>query len=349
MRILALFILICILKTCHCSNRIAIYTVVSDISKATYLIKTARTYSWEINIIHVEKNTKWKNILKVERFYDKLKKSSYDFVVLLDGYDIIVQSSPSDVLEYIYKIGTQKIILGDESRFKTPEVLMSFFRYPQPKTTKKSTIDYRLGKALDNPLLKHNTGIILGNRTHIITYLKALIEQNLKEPDISSDQYLLGSLAERNHTIIKHIELVDDGRLWHVGFNPTVFEITKKENRLYLTDGTQVLFAHRTGHKRYFFDWQELKRIATIGTVKHDTLTVIHKKLERLYHHPIEINITYRDAFDVCLLFIFFYLFFSRVEILKCWCAHRTQFDRRFFHLLFGQSPHNQHFEDRPV
>ena len=306
--------------------KIKIFSIATDLLKSKYLYESAKSYGWEIKIINPLIKRKWKNNLKFKLLIDELEKSNVEMVVLLDGYDVLVQCTPNECYKFIYKNGKDKMLIGDESYYKTPEILRyfsellpiqsgnykgheNFINLPLDSTTNSS--NYDLGKAFGTNNFKHNSGIILGNRKVILNLYKYFLKETKNYKDAYSDQFIIGKTIKKYPFLKSKIKLIyDNHSLWHVGINPSLYDAYKKNNNLFLPNNKKVLFVHRTRIYNYKSDWRDLIKLSRNKTFKRGFFEKIKLKFLRVITYK-EMNITFLDLF---IFIIFFIIIFKLIN-----------------------------------
>jgi hypothetical protein len=266
---------------------VKIYTCATDKNKVKHLVNTATKNNWDIEVLTPIFDGNWKNIYKIFSFYEALKICTSNIVILLDAYDTLVNCTPKECIDYIISInGLQKIIIGDESKYKTPSILKNFINLPIKKSTGSN--DYNLGLQMGNPSFKHNTGIIIGNTKKILLLFSHLINEYNKNP-VNSDQRLIGNTACNNSSIIKDILLTEycDDSLWHVGINPTVYDLRVENSRIILPNNNIPLFIHRTRNQHYRDEWNYLLNIIYLS--HYDKINIFPRILLIIKKYIMEI------------------------------------------------------------
>ena len=290
--------------------KIKIFSIATDLLKSKYLYESAKSYGWEIKIINPLVKRKWKNYLKIKFLIDELEKSNVEMVVLLDGYDVLVQCTPNECYKFIYKNGKDKMLIGDESYYKTPEILR-YFSINLPLEGMTNSSSYDLGKAFGTNNFKHNSGIILGNRKVILNLYKYFLKKTKNYKDTYSDQFIIGKTIEKYPFLKSKIKLIyDNHSLWHVGINPSLYDAYKKNNNLFLPNNKKVLFVHRTRIHNYKSDWSDLIKLSRNKTFKRGFFEKIKLKFLRVITYK-EINITF---FDLFIFIIFFIIIFKLIN-----------------------------------
>jgi len=266
---------------------VKIYTCATDKNKVSHLINTATKNKWDIEVLEPKFDGIWKNIYKIYAFYEALQLCSADIVVLLDAYDTLVNCTPKECIDYVISVnGLKKIIIGDDSKYKTPSILKKFINLPIKNNTVSS--DYNLGLQMGNSTFKHNSGIIIGNTYILIFFLSQLIHENNINP-VRSDQRLIGNAACNNLSITKDILLTEnsDDSLWHVGINPTVYELRVENSRIILPNNNIPLFIHRTRNDHYRDEWNILLKL--IYLTHYDKINIFFRILLIIKKYIIEI------------------------------------------------------------
>ena len=266
---------------------IKIYTCATDKNKVTHLINTATKNKWDIEVLYPSFDGNWKNIYKIYAFYEALQLCSADIVVLLDAYDTLVNCTPKECIDYVISVnGIKKIIIGDESKYKTPSILKKFINLPIKNNS--NTRNYNLGLQMGISGFKHNSGIIIGNTYKLIFFLSQLINENNINP-VNSDQRLIGNAAFNNSLITKDILLTEnsDDSLWHVGINPTVYDLRVENGRIILPNNNIPLFIHRTRIEHYRDEWNFLLKIIYLN--HYDKINIFLRILLIIKKYIIEI------------------------------------------------------------
>jgi len=233
--------------------KIKILTVATDKNKAKYLLESGNKWGWKIDLINPEFEGKWKNSYKIKAYYRELQKSEEEMMVLLDGYDVIVQCTPKDCVKYIKKCGNDKLIIGDDCKSKTPDFLSKYFNFPIESQTESS--NYLLGRGMGYNNFKHNSGVIMGNRKILLKMYSIFCNYIDK---YSSDQQIIGNVIKDYPYLKKNIYLSSDYYIWHMGINPPIYMTYVKKGKITLPNKVKPLFIHRTNNIFYKKEWSTL-------------------------------------------------------------------------------------------
>ena len=273
---------------------IILLTVCNDISKANILIDSAIKNKWNLKVL-IPSEQKWHNTIKIKTVNQYLSESdnSSNFIFFVDAYDVVIQDIPENaikVIKNVYKKYKKKIIIEDDSYYRTPNFLKNVYHFPRPN---KEWGNYDLSEK--NFIYKHNTGLILAFKKEF----QELYENILKKTEFhnlkfKSDQKLFGKIYTLYPEIFNYVYKSRDGFLHHTGYFPNTIDLFDKNiNKFILKNGNVPIAIHTNGKENNEYRLQQFNHINNkLNNSKCFKNCVFCKKTQKRFLFEIFITIT---------------------------------------------------------
>lgn len=275
---------------------IILLTVCDDIKKAEFLTESAKKYKWNL-VVLIPFFSKWNNIIKIKSINQYFSDTNNDskFVFFVDAYDVIIQNTPQyaiEVLENIYKLYNKKIIINDDSYYRTPHFLKNIYHFPRPNS---EWGNYDLSE--NNFIYKHNTGLILAFKDELHNLYKNILEKCvLHNFNFNSDQKLFGKIYQLYPYIFNNLHKSRDNYLHHTGYFPNTVDLfDNKKKKIVLKNGIIPLAIHTNGKENNDYRLQQFNHINNKLNNTDCLNNCIFCKKKRFIS---ELNITIKSVFN---------------------------------------------------
>lgn len=247
----------------------------------TYITKKEQYYDsledsckkFNYDLVTLGLGTKWNGMgdkIKGVRNYISELENKNEFVLVVDGYDVIACRDSKDIVDEFNNTYDDKHIIFNSERL--PKSYLSSYLWEKYYSPKK------IGNTKYNKL---NAGVLMAKVDVLLDFYDFLIsEYNLNEKDIKSDQKLIYNIIDKDE---RNIRIDNKCKL----FTATGLrdDIIIKENKLYNNySKTYPFFIHAPGKK----------------TKMDDYINTVDVKLN--YQYPGEYNINKVVNIDIFIL-----------------------------------------------